>query len=238
MRKWILLSVVTTLLALSAVSMTSMAQTLCNTTKNIVSSINADCVTDSGIGVGLTKRQESKIIAAANLFGDRFSGEEPAGVCIEGTGALYVSRANSNPRQAFFAWYYVTPEGFTCTNLDSPATVILVDGESPLAPGQSPASNPTSGDETTGDNADPEATAEVIITDGGTAFVLNNCTVVTRGILNFRDEPSINSNVLDLIPYMTILKAINRNENWFNVIFGDQNGWIAASLVNTRGRCG
>lgn len=237
MRKYTLIGFVTVVMLLSAVSLTSLAQTSCNSTDTVIASTNADCVTDSGVGVGLTKAQESKIITAANLFGTRFDGDNPAGVCLQGEGALYVSRSASNPRQAFFAWYYVTPEGFTCTNIDSPATVVLIAGDSPFAPGQAPEVSLNADSDNADADTTPAAPNTTTTISGGT-FNLNNCTVVTRAILNFRDAPSINSDVLDLIPYRTILKVIDRDTNWFNVIFGDQNGWVAASLVNTRGRCG
>jgi uncharacterized protein YgiM (DUF1202 family) len=239
MRKFLFVGVLFAL-ALSITSMTTMAQAACSTSDKVAVSENADCVLDTGIGVGLTRSQEAVIINAANIFGNRFNGDNPAGVCLQGTGALYVSKASLNPRQAFFAWYYTTPEGFTCTNLSEPATVVLIEGTSPFAAGQAPASNPTSDASEDSDDADADSTPSAPTTSGtstGGNFVLNNCTVVTRAILNFRDAPSTSSNVLDLIPYKAILKAINRDGDWFNVIFGDQNGWVAANLVNTRGKC-
>ncbi len=239
MRKFLFVGVLVALV-LSIASMTTMAQAACSTSDNVATSDNADCVLDTGIGVGLTRSQEAVIVNAANIFGSRFNGDNPAGVCLQGTGALYVSRAALNPRQAFFAWYYVTPEGYTCTNLSEPATVVLIEGTSPFSAGQAPAADSTADNDSSDDSADADSTPSAPATSGtstGGTFVLNNCTVVTRAILNFRDAPSTSSNVLDLIPYKSILKTINRDGDWFNVIFGDQNGWVAANLVNTRGKC-
>lgn len=220
-------------------TVTSAAQVACRTTDTVRVSANAECSTDSGMGVGLGSALERRIIRAVNLFGSGFSVENPATVCLQGTGALYLSRSNLNPRMAFFAWYYVTEDGYTCTNVDVPSTVILVDGRSPLAPGQPPetigeAFTPSSPAPATAGStpAAPAAGAAV-----GGQIVFTNCQVVTRAILNFRDAPSLNSNVIELIPFRTILRAINRSGDWFNVIYGSNNGWVAASLVDTRGRC-
>jgi|GEM_PF-2539243 hypothetical protein len=244
MKRWIFTGIIASLcLGFAGVVSAQQPGASCKDSGVVATSLNADCKIDTGVGVGLSRNQEANIIVAADIFGNRFSADDPAGVCLKGTGALFVSKASSSPRAAFFAWYYTTPEGFTCTNLSEPATVILVQGSSPFAPGQSPSVSPTS-DAADGTSATTTSTTTTTTTTttspaagAGGQFVLNNCTVVTRAILNFRDAPSISSNVIDLIPYRTILKAINRNDAWFNVIFGDRNGWVAASLVNTRGKC-
>lgn len=57
-------------------------------------------------------------------------------------------------------------------------------------------------------------------------------------MLNFRDAPTVNSKVKTVIPYDLTLQAINKAPGWYNVIFGDDNGWISADYVNTRGNCG
>ncbi len=234
MRRWTLLGITAAVMVVGLMAISSVAQAPCSSTDTVRVSTNADCSIDTGLGVGLSQNSESRIIRAVNLFGDRFNAENPAGVCLKGTGALYLSRASLNPRAAFFAWYYVTDDGYTCTNVDSPATVILVEGTSPLAPGQAPGAD----DQT---SAAPAATRTPAAPAAGQVvggrIVFTNCQVVTRAILNFRDAPSLNSNVIELIPYRTILRAINRSGDWFNVIYGSNNGWVAASLVNTRGRC-
>lgn len=238
MRRWTLLGVTAAVMVVGLMAISSAAQAPCSSTDTVRVSTNADCNTDTGIGVGLSRNLESRIIRAVNLFGNRFNAENPAGVCLKGTGALYLSRASLNPRAAFFAWYYVTDDGYTCTNVDSPATVILVEGTSPIAPGQAPdvplAVEGTSSDAPTATRTPSAPSAGQAV---GGQIVLTNCQVVTRAILNFRDAPSLNSNVIELIPYRTILRAINRSGDWFNVIYGSNNGWVAASLVNTRGRC-
>ncbi len=238
MRRGTLLGVTAAVMVIGLMAISSAAQAPCSSTDTVRVSTNADCNTDTGIGVGLSRNLESRIIRAVNLFGNRFNAENPAGVCLKGTGALYLSRASLNPRAAFFAWYYVTDDGYTCTNVDSPATVILVEGTSPIAPGQAPdvplAVEGTSSDAPTATRTPSAPSASQAV---GGQIVLTNCQVVTRAILNFRDAPSLNSNVIELIPYRTILRAINRSGDWFNVIYGSNNGWVAASLVNTRGRC-
>ncbi len=239
MRQSTVLGLIVAVVLVSVWTISSAAQVPCSSTDTVRVSANADCNTDTGFGVGLSRNLESRIIRAVNLFGDRFNAENPAGVCLKGTGALYLSRAALNPRGAFFAWYYVTDDGYTCTNVDSPATVILVDGTSPIAPGQAPEILPgaAEGDASAAPTATRTPSAPAAGQAVGGQIVFTNCQVVTRAILNFRDAPSLNSNVIELIPYRTILRAINRSGDWFNVIYGSNNGWVAASLVNTRGRC-
>ncbi len=69
---------------------------------------------------------------------------------------------------------------------------------------------------------------------------LNNCRVTTLDILNFRQGPEALSNVMTMIPYDFTVEAINRTGDRFNVIFGDDNGWITADsqFVTTDGNCG
>jgi hypothetical protein len=238
MRRWIL-AAATAVIAVGWMAFTSAAQAPCSSTDAVRVSPNAECKLDTGFGVGLSPDLEKRVIRAVDIYGSGFNAENPAGVCLKGTGALYLSRAALSPRAAFFAWYYVTDDGYTCTNLDSPGTVILVEGRSPFAPGQAPDVIPgaAEGESSAAPAAARTPTAPAAGGVVGGQIVFTNCQVVTRAILNFRDAPSLNSNVIELIPYRTILRAINRSGDWFNVIYGSNNGWVAASLVNTRGRC-
>lgn len=64
---------------------------------------------------------------------------------------------------------------------------------------------------------------------------LTNCRVTTQYLLNFRDAPD--GQIIGQIPYDYTMTAIQRTADWFNVIFGDDNGWISAGHVSTHGDC-
>lgn len=194
-----------------------------------------NCNLHSGRGIGLTLEQEFKVIRAVDIFEN--DPEKVVAVCLRGDGGLLYSRADILPRVAHWAWYYTTNDGFVCTNVNRPGVVVLISDRSPFAAGNAiPAANPAGS--AGGAAAAPTPSAAAAAFDSGTRIELTNCNVVTRAILNFRDAPSPNSNVKDLIPYRLILRAIARQGNWFNVIYGSDNGWVSANLVNTRGSCG
>lgn len=74
----------------------------------------------------------------------------------------------------------------------------------------------------------------------GAVTALTDCRVTPLDILNFRATADPTSEVLTMIPYDFTVEAINRTGDRFNVIFGDDNGWISASpeFVTTEGSCG
>ena len=82
--------------------------------------------------------------------------------------------------------------------------------------------------------------ASVVNTSNGAVTPLSNCRVTPLDILNFRETADANSAVLTMIPYDYTVEAIARTGDRFNVIFGDNNGWITASsqFVETDGNCG
>lgn len=236
MKKTILLGITAILMGVLAAGTTLAQRNNCLSNPNVAISENVDCNVDSGIGVGLSRAQESVIIYAVNIYGTEFNGLTPGGVCLTGQGALLKSPTNLAPRTAAFAYQFENADGQQCTLLDAPATIVLIEGENPLASGVVAAPATTDDSETTASGTPTAATTTTTQTGTGSAE-LNNCTVVTRAILNFRDAPSISSGVIDLIPYRAILRVIGKTDGWYNVVFGSNNGWVAANLVNTRGRC-
>lgn len=223
---------------LLAAGIATSAQSSCVSNPDIGVSDVLNCTVVSGKGIGMSRRYEDAIIGAVDIL--KASGDSVVGVCLKGEGGMLFSNGNMSSRMAFWAWYYVTSDGFTCTNVSAPGVVVLVSLASPLASGQAP-EGATGALTTTVDpdaTPDPNAPATTGATvPSGTLVALENCTVVTRAILNFRDAPSINSNVKDLVPYRSILNAVGKQGAWFNVVYGNDNGWVAASLVNTRGAC-
>ena len=66
------------------------------------------------------------------------------------------------------------------------------------------------------------------------ARALENCIVAANELLNFRRQPA--GPILSL--YMGASNAIARTENWFQVRYLGNEGWISAHYVTTSGDCG
>ena len=65
----------------------------------------------------------------------------------------------------------------------------------------------------------------------------STCSVTTTQPLNLRDAP--NGTVIQtVIPIQTTITAFEYREGWFNVQYGDRNGWVGAKFVTTDGDCG
>lgn len=84
----------------------------------------------------------------------------------------------------------------------------------------------------------PAAASDITTASNGAVTPLSNCRITTLDILNFRESPEANSTVMTMVPFDMNLEAINRTADRFNVIFGDDNGWISADFVTTQGDCG
>ena len=65
---------------------------------------------------------------------------------------------------------------------------------------------------------------------------LSGCMVTTTDILNFRASP--NGSVMSQLPFNVTLTALSRTENWFEVDYHGESGWISADYVITEGACG
>ena len=64
----------------------------------------------------------------------------------------------------------------------------------------------------------------------------SGCVVTTTQDLNLRDRPK--GNRFGIVPRNTIVVAIARTAEWFNVEYQGTTGWISAEHVRTRGVCG
>jgi hypothetical protein len=131
-------------------------------------------------------------------------------ICLEGQGGtLFLDAANS-PRIP--EWIVSNIRGnSTCATISRLGTVILVE-DNEFAETVSPA---------------PETARNI----------LTNCRVTTLNMLNFRAEPRTDGTVITIIPYDYELEAIAYTTGWFNVIFGDNNGWVSENFVSTEGIC-
>ncbi len=107
-------------------------------------------------------------------------------------------------------------EGMACTYIETPGTVVLLRAD----PWQEPAT-PT---------PDPN---ELVF--GPVA--LEDCQLITRDMVNLRAEEW--GDVLNIIPYETELTASEASDEFFKVIFEEQEGWVHRDWVTiTGGECG
>jgi hypothetical protein len=69
------------------------------------------------------------------------------------------------------------------------------------------------------------------------AGTLEDCEITTVYRLNLRAEPSLDANVLTIIPDGVTLAGLDNTSGWFRVNYLDNDGWLAAEFVNTSGDC-
>lgn len=158
--------------------------------------------------IGIQSVIDQGVIQAVDVSG--WIGDSVA-LCFAGRGGILFLDASGVPRVP--VWMPVVISGeFTCVTLATEGTVVLVENNDYVG-------------------------AESSIATGETPRPLSECRVTTNYILNFRDSPSSQSEVIGQVPYNYTMLAIARTDNWFNVIFGDDNGWISASHVTIEETC-
>ncbi|MCS6834787.1 MAG: SH3 domain-containing protein [Anaerolineae bacterium] len=241
MSKRIRLGLLLALLALAAMAIPTSAQQRCNgdTSEGTIIDGTVNCRVISGRDEGLARDREARIIRAVDIFDPSGWTSPRVGLCLRGTGALMrIPTGPGQARQALWTPPVQGAAGHTCVVIDSPSIVILLDEPYPpevsaSAPG--PAATPGAGGATTKAPAPVDGSATT-----GTAprFTLEGCTVVTTAILNFRSGPSLSAPIKGLVPFNIALRAIDRQGDWYNVIYESDNGWITATRVRTRGNCG
>ena len=70
---------------------------------------------------------------------------------------------------------------------------------------------------------------------GEVMVVTRECTVTTTDFLNFRDAP--NGNKIGLVPQGTAVDALDRQGDWFQVVYKGAQGWVSAGYVTAQGNC-
>ena len=75
----------------------------------------------------------------------------------------------------------------------------------------------------------------LIDADGNVMEVSRDCKVTTTAGLNFRAAP--NGNKIGLIPEGATLDALDRQGDWFQVLYNGAQGWVSAGYVTTQGNC-
>lgn len=176
--------------------------------------VNGEFVTSTS-EIGVQSVLDMGVLQAVDIFASQVDFNHPVEVCLLGTGShiMYLNAKNIPRVGEAIPSHVQTIDGqtFTCTTISQAGTLALV--------GTTASSNTT----------DSTTSIEII--------QLNSCRVTPFNILNFRDAPSLDGNVKSLIAPNIELEAIARTDDWFNVISGNDNGWISATFVNTGGIC-
>ena len=163
-------------------------------------------------GIGNQSVLDMGFLDAIDVWGYVSQGVE---VCFPQHGNIVFLDAATSPRTvtAIPFWH---ENGFTCANLTSAGTVVLVmDGPA----------TPTVSDGSTTQTGSDQPVA------------LNGCTIETTDLVNMRDEPDGDQVLLVFLPG-TVFAALQRTSGWFQVNFNGTLGWISADYVNTSGDCG
>jgi len=178
------------------------------------------CQQLQGAGVGDPVILDSGFMDAVDIFG-YVPGDIT--VCMRGEGGMIFRNKTTIPvtnEIPATTWY---DGGYTCTFVNKEGILVLVaNGGSRPAP-------------------------EVIVEEDGTVVevtpepasnALQNCRVNTYlGIMNLRTDPTTSGDVISWIPFNTTLTAIGKTDGWYNVIYRDTNGWLAADFVSPTGEC-
>lgn len=180
------------------------------------------CQQLQGAGVGDQSILDGGFMDAVDIFG-YVPGDIT--VCMRGEGGMIFRNKTTIPvtnELPATTWY---EGGYTCTLVNTEGTLVLV---------QNGGSRPAPAVEVIVEEDGTIATA----TPAPTSNRLENCRVTTyAGIMNLRTDPNTSSNVISWVPYDTTLIAIGKTEGWYNVIYLDTNGWLAADYVATTGDC-
>ncbi len=143
-----------------------------------------------------------------------------AQICFAAAGSPLLLDAAFSPRQLVWLDASQSPDGHTCARLDRAGTVVLMPAALTPTPTVLPASTATPNPHLVADSLD-------------SARALDDCIVSSRTVLNFRRRPA--GPILS--PYMGASHAIARTENWYQVMYLGNTGWISAHYVTTNGDC-
>lgn len=172
----------------------------------------------SGAEIGNQGVIDLGVIHAVDVYSTDRTNPAGAEICLRGQGDVIFMNAQQAPRQPQ-ALAGAIDGGYTCVTLPAAGTVVLV-GDSPAVEAGQPAT--------------PTDERPVSVVAG---VPLTGCRITTTHIINIRSAPSLDSTVLDRVPYRLTLTATERTEDWFRVIYLDFQGWISADYLTTTGTC-
>jgi len=179
-------------------------------------------------------------------------------VCLRGTGEfIYMSAVNTPriPSELPAVTRDIDGTLYTCGVISSTGTAVLVAGEqAPLADeaGVLPVNAAVDADladeaetlaegEVAAETTEEAPTRTVTTTANGEATEsLSGCRVTTTAMVRMRNAPTTqDSEILTRLPFELSVQAINRtvDEDWYNVVYGDQDGWVSGNYLNPSAGC-
>jgi len=172
--------------------------------------------------IGVLPVIQAGVIQAVDMFGLLPDGTpvvpfiRPMTVCLRGSGtAIFLSAENSLRTPILVPILPNSPAGYSCGSIPVSGTITLVRDSTSAAPIASTL-DPSSG-----------------------SVPLTNCQVRTLNPLNLRSTPSTvdGSNIVEVLPYQTVLTATERIPGWYGVLRNGALGWVTAEFVETIGDC-
>jgi len=166
-------------------------------------------------GVGRQDVINQGIVDAIDMWGYITPGTE---LCFAAQGRLVFLDAAYAPRRMTSLQGY-RRNGQTCTMLDRPGTVVLLESDEQL-PEQAPAPKPTPAP-----SRSPSPPP-----------LLGYCEVQAMEILNIRRQPPAGPVVGYLVPGIW-LRATSKHHGYYKVAVDGVEGWISGGYASTRGDC-
>jgi len=168
--------------------------------------------------IGVLSVIQAGVLQAVDMFGLLPDGSpvvpfiQPMTICLRGVGsAIFLSAEDSLRTPLLIPISPASPAGYSCGSIPVSGTVVLV--RNAMTDAQS--APPTGVDPVTG------------------SVALTNCQVLTNNPVNFRSSPSVlnDSNILELLPYQTLLTATERIPDWYGVLRNGVLGWVSSEFM-------
>lgn len=174
-------------------------------------------------GIGNLSVLSETVYQAVDIYSLHGLSAAGSKVCLYGPGGLLFLDAEGQPRapQILPA---TNEKGYSCAIIPNVGTLVLV-GDTTGYP--SSVSLPfTQG---LGDPAAPPPPPAII--------PLSGCRVTTTAMLNLRAEPSLDAEIITILPFEFTLTATAKTAGWYQVDYRSRLAWVSADWVNTRGKC-
>ena len=171
------------------------------------------CKQVGAAGVALPALIQQGVLEAVDVFGAIPADMQ---VCFHMHGQLKFLDAATSPRAAS----NLAPSGvngMTCTRIDRPGTVILMQDGEP--------------------QAELSPTEETPFSDSVETATVQSCGVATTANLSLRAGPSVYFMRLDAMPGGTRLRATARSGDWFMVKYDGQMGWASGLFLAASPEC-
>ncbi|MEM6529414.1 MAG: SH3 domain-containing protein, partial [Chloroflexota bacterium] len=163
------------------------------------------------------------IFNGADVYGLTFSGgvvsdfTAPIVVCLRGRGVFYFRDALAMPRRTVQLLSQFDGV-FTCATIPNAGTIVLIAN-----------STDALGSEGTIFVPEPEAAASALLPDG--------CMVTTDAIINLREGPGMDNEIIRRIPFDVTLTAFEQSGAWYYVDYPGLRGWMSANYVSPNNMC-